>query len=418
MQLTPKSLRLHIGIFGRRNVGKSSLLNAITQQQVSIVSEFAGTTTDPVEKPMELLPLGPVLFIDTAGIDDIGILGNLRVEKTQAVFERVDIGVIVTEADKWGEFEEQILQELLQRQLPIIIVLNKIDAYITNQEIINRFSSSEAKHQNINIIKLSTKKTASLLNFRQALLDSAPENFINSPAIVHDLVGAGNLVLFVIPIDKEAPKGRLILPEVQAIRDILDGDAMCLVVKETAIKQALTELKQPPKLVVTDSSCFYQAALDVPLEIPLTSFSILFSRFKSDLLSQAMDTAAIDKLHNGAKVLISEACSHHPIADDIGRKKIPRLLEKYINGKLNFDVIQGLDFPKNLADYQLVIHCGACMFNRRIMLNRVLQCKNLGVPFTNYGLAIAHSLNILCRALSPFPEALRAYQKALGTPKG
>lgn len=413
MQTTPKSLRLQIGIFGRRNVGKSSLLNAITRQQVSIVSEFAGTTTDPVEKPMELLPLGSVLFIDTAGIDDIGTIGNLRVAKTKMVFDRVDIGVIVTEADTWGDFEEQILQELIQRKIPIIIVLNKTDICTVNQEIINRFSSFEEKQKSINIIKLSTKETVSLLAFRQALLNAAPEDFINSPAIVHDLVGENNLVMFVIPIDKEAPKGRLILPEVQAIRDVLDGNARCLVVRETGIKEALAELKQTPKLVVTDSSCFDIAATATPLNIPLTSFSILFSRFKSDLLSQAADTAAIDYLQPGDKVLISEACTHHPIADDIGRKKIPRLLEKYVEAKLHFDAIQGLDFPPNLTEYKLVIHCGACMFNRRTMLNRILQCKNAGVPFTNYGLAIAHSLNILHRALSPFPQALQAYRNAL-----
>lgn len=413
MQLTPKSLRLHIAIFGRRNVGKSSLLNAITRQQVAIVSEFAGTTTDPVEKAMELLPLGPVLFIDTAGIDDVGVIGDLRIAKTKQVFERTDIGVIVTEADAWSDFEEQILQELTDRKLPIIIVLNKTDICRVNQEIIQRFSTSEAKQKNIHIIKLSTKEPASLLTFRAALLESAPEEFIDSPAIVHDLVGENNLVIFVIPIDKEAPKGRLILPEVQAIRDVLDGNARCLVIRETAIKEALSELKQPPKLIVTDSSCFDRAAADTPLEIPLTSFSILFSRFKSDLLSQAADTALIDRLQANDKVLISEACAHHPIADDIGRKKIPRLLEKYVRKKLLFDAIQGLDFPKNLSEYKLVIHCGACMFNRRIMLNRVLQCKNAGVPFTNYGLAIAHCLNILSRALSPFPEANRLYRMSV-----
>jgi [FeFe] hydrogenase H-cluster maturation GTPase HydF len=404
MQSTPKSLRLHIGILGRRNVGKSSLLNAITRQQVSIVSKFAGTTTDPVEKPMELLPLGPVLFIDTAGIDDVGALGDLRVEKTRKAFDRIDIGIIVTEADTWGDFEEQLLQELLKRKLPVVVVFNKNDICALNQEI-----AAKLKQKNIIVTSLSTKEAASASVFHQALLDSVPEDFINHPAILRDLVDENNLVLFIIPIDKEAPKGRLILPEVQAIRDILDGDAMCMICKETAIKEALAKLERSPQLVVTDSSCFDQAAACVPLDIPLTSFSILFSRFKSDLLSQAVDTVAIDNLKAGDKILISEACSHHPIADDIGRQKIPRLLQQYISSKLNFDVIQGLDFPTNLGDYKLVVHCGACMFNRRIMLNRILQCKNAGVPFTNYGLAIAHCLKILSRALTPFPEVLQAY---------
>jgi len=409
MQATPKSLRLHIGIFGRRNVGKSSLLNAITRQHVSIVSELAGTTTDPVEKPMELLPLGSVLFIDTAGIDDIGALGILRVEKTKKVFDRVDIGVIVTEADTWKDFEQQLLLELKRRNLPIVVVFNKIDICSLDQELVTKL-----KQQGVKVAFLSTRDATSADIFRQVLLDSAPEEFINNPAIVHDLVGKDNLVLFVIPIDKEAPKGRLILPEVQAIRDVLDGEAICMVCKETAIKEALSKLARPPKLVVTDSSCFDQAAASTPLDIPLTSFSILFSRFKSDLLSQAVDTAMIDHLQNGDKVLISEACSHHPIADDIGRKKIPRLLESYINGKLHFDVMQGLDFPANLSDYKLVVHCGACMFNRRVMLNRVLQCRSVGVPFTNYGLIIAHCLNILPRVLSPFPEVLQGYCQAKG----
>jgi [FeFe] hydrogenase H-cluster maturation GTPase HydF len=411
MQNTPKSLRLHIGIFGRRNVGKSSLLNAITRQQVSIVSEFAGTTTDPVEKPMELLPLGPVLFIDTAGIDDIGDVGNLRVAKTKKVFDRTDIGVIVTEADTWGEFEEEIFNTLSARKIPIVIVLNKIDSCKVNEKIVERF-----KNEGISVIKVSVKDKIGVLDFRVALLDSTPESYITTPAIVSDLVGKDNLTLFVIPVDKEAPKGRLILPEVQAIRDILDGDAMCMVVKETHIKQALAELNKPPKLVVTDSSCFDVTAPNVPNDIPLTSFSILFSRFKGDLMSQVIDTASIEKLKPGDKVLIAEACSHHPIADDIGRMKIPRLLNKYVGGELQYAETQGLDFPANLPDYKLVVHCGACMFNRRTMLNRILHCKKTKIPITNYGLIIAHCLGILSRALAPFPEIQALYNELVSNP--
>ena len=398
MQNTPKGFRIHIGIFGRRNVGKSSLLNAITRQQVAIVSEFAGTTTDPVEKPMELLPLGPVLFIDTAGIDDVGALGNLRIKKTQQVFDRTDIGVIVTEANIWGEFEEKIFTKLKKRNLPIVIALNKIDICSPSQKIVSMFNNQD----NIKAITISTKTNTGILDFRQALLDSAPDEFINNPAIVHDLVPQNELAVLVTPIDKEAPKGRLILPEVQTIRDLLDGQAFCVVTQLHQLKQAFESLKKLPKIVVTDSQCFKEVAQIIPKNILLTSFSILYSRFKGDLISQANAAMTIGKLKPGDKILVAEACSHCPIQDDIGREKIPRWLQQHIGGKLDFHTVQGLDFPEDLNTYKLVIHCGACMFNRRIILNRILQCKKAGVPITNYGLAIAYSLGIFDRALEPF----------------
>jgi [FeFe] hydrogenase H-cluster maturation GTPase HydF len=405
MKSTPKGFRLHIGIFGRRNVGKSSLLNAITRQQVSIVSEFAGTTTDPVEKPMELLPLGPVLFIDTAGIDDIGVLGNLRIQKTKQVFERTDLGVIVTEPNIWGEFEEQILQELLARKLSIILVLNKIDLVQPEQSILARFAR---EFPNIPVVKLSLEQSArgsqfnNLTEFRQALINCAPEDFINPPSILGDIIKADDCAVLVTPIDKEAPKGRLILPEVQTIRDLLDNHAYCVVTQQHQLATALSALKQPPKIVITDSQCFQEVAKIVPENIWLTSFSILFARFKGDLQSQAAAAMTIDKLKAGDKVLIAEACSHHPIQDDIGRTKIPRWLEEYVGGKLNFTIMQGMDFPDDLVSYKLVIHCGACMFNRRLILNRILQCKQAGVPCTNYGLVIAYRFGIFARALMPF----------------
>ena len=390
---TPKGFRLLIGIFGRRNVGKSSLLNAITRQQVAIVSEQAGTTTDPVEKPMEILPLGPVLFIDTAGIDDIGALGKLRIKKTQKVFDRTDVGVIVTEADIWGEFEEQILQELQTRKIPIIVVQNKIDICKTHKKI-----------KNIKTVQLSATEKTNILDFREALLNSAPEDFVNNPIILRDIVKPNELAVLVTPIDKEAPKGRLILPEAQTIRDLLDGNAYCIVTQQHQLKTALENSKLKPKIVVTDSQCFKEVAAITPKDIWLTSFSILFSRFKGDLISQSMATKTIDKLKANDRILIAEACSHHPIQDDIGRVKIPRWLQEYVGGELDFHVVQGLDFPEDLASYKLVIHCGACMFNRRIMLNRILQCKKADVPITNYGLVIAYSLGIFERALQPFPE--------------
>jgi len=405
MTSAPKGMRLHIGFFGRRNVGKSSLLNAITRQQVSIVSEVAGTTTDPVEKPMELLPLGPVLFIDTAGIDEEGSLGALRVEKTRKALERTEIAVLVTESDVWGEFEEGLLSDFAAQKTPTVVVFNKTDIAPVNAELVERLL--EAK---LHVVQASAMTGKGLTELREALLDLAPPDFIDSPAIAGDLVGPGEMAILVVPIDKEAPKGRLILPQVQTIRDLLDSDAMCMVVKERELRSALDRLKTPPKLVVTDSQAFLKVAADTPPEVPLTSFSILMARFKGDLAAQVEGTLAVEKLHSGDRVLIAEACTHHPIGEDIGRVKIPRWLTQYTGVKLDFVPMQGRDFPEDLASYKLVIHCGACMWNRRQMLSRILQCQQAGVPITNYGLTIAYSLGIFARALGPFPAAMARYQ--------
>jgi len=434
MNPTPKSLRLHIAFFGRRNVGKSSLLNAITRQQVSIVSPVAGTTTDPVEKPMELLPLGPVLFIDTAGIDDEGELGGLRVQKTRQVLDRTELAVLVAEAGQWGEFEEQLLRELMGRQIPTVVAFNKVDllrgGHAPSPEaggcdalvalLVRRYRdagggeavSGEAPQPRLRMVKTSAARGTGLLDLRQALLDLAPPDFIDSPAIVGDLVGPGELAVLVVPIDKEAPKGRLIQPQVQAIRDLLDTDAFCLVVKERELRRALDRLKTPPKLVVTDSQAFLKVAADCPRDVPLTSFSILMARFKGDLLTQVRGTFAIEQLRRNDRVLIAEACSHHPIGEDIGRVKIPRWLTQYTGEKIHFEHVQGHDFPADLDGYKLVIHCGACMWNRREMLSRILRCQQAGVPITNYGLTIAYSLGIFERALGPFPAALAAFREA------
>ncbi len=400
----PRGMRLHISLFGRRNVGKSSLLNAITRQNVSIVSEYAGTTTDPVEKPMELLPLGPVLFIDTAGIDDTGALGELRAERTRQVFDRTDLGVVVTEPGRWGEFEDGILQNLLDRKVPAIAVVNKIDIDGGSRGGIRPGVSD------VPIVCTSAITGRGILDLRQALLDYAPEHFIENPAILGDLVGPDELAVLVLPIDKEAPKGRLILPQVQSIRDLMDADAMALMVKERELKSALARLKRPPRLVVTDSQAFLKVAADTPRDVPLTSFSILFARFKGDLATQVEGALAIEQLRPGDKILIAEACSHHPIADDIGRVKIPRWLTQYVGGRLEVDHVQGHDFPDDLSPYALVIHCGACTFNRRAMLNRIMRCRQAGIPITNYGLTIAYSLGIFERALEPFPAALDIVQ--------
>ena len=400
----PKSFRLHIGIFGKRNAGKSSILNALTHQDVSIVSEVAGTTTDPVEKPMELLPLGPVLFIDTAGIDDTGDLGDKRVDKTRAVFDRTDLGVIVTNFSEWGEYEIQVMEEFKKREIPFVIAFNKTDKFSENLEL-----TSELENLNIKYVSTSATEGTGILELRQLLLQTAPADFINRPSILADLVGPGEAAILVVPIDKEAPKGRLILPQVQSIRDLLDNDSFCMVVKERELRQALSIMNKPPKLIVTDSQAFLKVAADTPPEVPMTSFSILFARFQGDLPEMVRGAMAIDSLKTGDKILIAEACSHHPIGEDIGTVKIPRWLTQYVGGKLKIDSVRGHDFPQDISEYKLIIHCGACMWNRRAMLSRIIKARQAGVPITNYGLTIAFSLGIFERALKVFPAALEVY---------
>ncbi len=409
MNKTPKGFRLHIGLYGRRNVGKSSLLNAMTRQSVSIVSNVAGTTTDPVEKPMELLPIGPVLFIDTAGIDDVGALGDLRVQKTKQVLDRTDLGVIVVEAGEWGPFEDGILAELTSRQIPAIAVFNKTDLAKPAEATVRLLTE-----QKVPMIHTIASEGEGVGDLRGALIKAAPEEFINAPAIVGDLVRAGDLVMLVVPIDLEAPKGRLILPQVQALRDTLDVDAYCMVVKEREMRDALERLNRPPDLVVTDSQGFLKVAGDTPAGVPMTSFSILYARAKGDLTAFVRGAMAIEKLRPGDRVLIGEACSHHPIGEDIGRVKIPRWLRQYVGGKLEFDSVQGHDFPEDLSPYKLVVHCGGCMWNRREMLSRILRCQQAGVPIANYGMTIAYTLGVFERALEPFPGALEAYRQLSG----
>ena len=402
-QAAPKGLRLHIGLFGRRNVGKSSLLNAMTRQQVSIVSDIAGTTTDPVEKPMELLPIGPVLFIDTAGIDDVGALGAARVRRTRGVINRTDVALLVVGEGAFGAFEEQLLAELVERNTPTIVVLNKVDLSPPDDALTARLAQKQ-----VAVVQTVASIGDGIAALRQALIDSVPDEYINTPTILGDLVPSGGLAVLVVPIDKEAPKGRLILPQVQSIRDLLDNDAYALVVKERELRDGLARLKQKPDLVVTDSQAFLKVHADTPPDVPMTSFSILFARFKGDLVSYARGALAIDELRAGDRVLIAEACTHHPIVDDIGRVKIPRWLTQYVGGKLALTHVQGHDFPDDLDNYKLVIHCGACVHNRRAVLGRIEQCRQVGVPITNYGVAIARCLGILKRALKPFPAALQA----------
>ncbi len=399
MSTTPKGLRLHIGLFGRRNVGKSSLLNALTRQQSSIVSDVAGTTTDPVEKTMELLPIGPVLFIDTAGIDDVGALGELRVEKTRQVFDRTEIAILVVDsAASWGPFEERILSELSSRGIPVIPVFNKCDLGEPAEEILERFRAEK-----IPVVRATASRHLGILELREALIRLVPEEFLEPPPILADLLPPEELALLVIPIDKEAPKGRLILPQVQTIRDLLDGDRYCLVVKENRLADALGRLNRPPAIVVTDSQAFAQVDRIVPKTVPLTSFSILFARQKGNLPLMIEGAKSIAKLTGKSRILIAESCSHHPITEDIGTDKIPRWLRRFLGSEPEIAHVQGHDFPREkLAEWDLVIHCGACMWNRREMLSRIMQCEETGTPITNYGLAIAMMLGILDRATEIF----------------
>ena len=356
---------------------------------------------------MELLPLGPVLFIDTAGIDDAGLLGEKRVAKTISVFDRTDLGIIVSNFNEWGAYESGLMEQFKNLEIPFVTVFNKIDQFPEDISIISELDSI-----NIKYVFTSALHGIGIQELRKLLLDSAPADFIDRPSILADLVGPGEAACLVVPIDKEAPKGRLILPQVQSIRDLLDNDSFCVVVKERELREALSRFNKPPKLIVTDSQAFLKVAADTPSEIPLTSFSILFARFQGDLNEMVRGAMAIDKLKTGDKVLIAEACSHHPIGEDIGTVKIPRWLTQYVGGKLKIDNIRGHDFPENISDYKLIIHCGACMWNRREMLNRVLKTRIAGVPITNYGLTIAYSLGIFERALQPFPGALDIYRES------
>ncbi len=392
-----KSMRLHIGIFGKTNVGKSSFLNRITNQDISIVSDIAGTTTDVVEKSMELLPIGPVTFLDTAGINDFSDLGKDRVEKTLKVLNRTDVAVIICDYNGIDDFEKSLINKFNELKIPFIIVVNKTDIQRANDSTL-----AELNDICSHILITSTKTDDNLTHrFKEVLVKLLPEEFVNSPKIAGDLIPEKSTVILVTPIDKEAPKGRLILPQVQTIRDLLDSNCITIVVKESELQDTLDNLKNPPSLVITDSQAFKTVDAIVSKEIPLTSFSILFARLKGDLSEFEKGAKAIESLKDGDKVLILESCTHHAIEDDIGKVKIPRLLKQKTGKELVIEHYSGHDFPE-ISQYSLIIHCGACMTNRREILSRILLSSQKHVPITNYGITISYCLGILDRALNVF----------------
>ena len=415
MNTTPKSLRLHIGLFGRTNVGKSSFLNLVAGQDVSIVSAVPGTTTDVVEKPMELLPIGPVVFLDTAGVDDRSELAGLRAEKTRRILERADVVVIVLEPGTWGSHEQEIFDQAARRKSPVLLVVNKIDQAAPAAAFLAGLREKTPRVVTCSSVEPSGRE-ACLAVFKQHLIEVCPEEFLAAPPLVGDLLQAGSgmgLAVLVVPIDLQAPRGRLILPQVQTIRDSLDCDAAVAVVKEREYAAFLDRLREPPDLAVCDSQVALKMVADTPREVPCTTFSILFARYKGDLVEMARGAAVLAGLQPGDRVLIAESCSHHAIEDDIGRVKIPRWLRQYAGADLRIDSCAGHDYPADLARYRLVIHCGGCMITRREMLARMQKAREAGVAITNYGVAICVLQGVIERTLSPFPAALDAYRREL-----
>ena len=399
--------RLHIAVLGKMNVGKSSVINAIFGREISIVSDYAGTTTDVNQKAMELVPIGPVSIMDTAGLDDKGELGEKRVEKTMQTLDRADVAIVVFDNNGVKKCDEELFEELKKRKIPILSVVNKIDISHPLQseiETIKKYSDS--------IIELSAKEEKNITSkVKQALINILTDEQINSPSLLKDIIQKNDNIILVIPIDKEAPKGRIILPQVQTIRDILDNNAISTICSVENLKQTIENLKTRPRLVITDSQAFREVDKIVDNAIPLTSFSILFAKLKGDLKTFENGANALDGLNNGDKILICENCSHHPVEDDIGRVKIPNLIKKYTNKNLikkytnkdiAFEHASGHIFPKDIEKYSLIVHCGACMTNRREVLSRIEKANSKGIPISNYGIIIAKCLGILDRTLEPF----------------
>jgi len=394
---TPKANRLHIAIFGKRNAGKSSLINAITGQEIALVSEYAGTTTDPVYKAMELLPIGPVVMIDTAGLDDEGEIGELRVKKTKEVMDKTDLALLVFTPDTSKlSLEQEWYSELKERNIPVIGVVNRIDEGDVNLEALK-------PDFHIPFIKVSAKDKTNIGKLKEAIQTNAPMDF-ERPTIVGDIIKPKDLVVLVAPQDIQAPKGRLILPQVQIIRDVLDNDGLALTVKDSELEDILKALNRKPDLVITDSQIFHKVSKIITEDVPLTSFSILMARYKGELSSFSKGAKAISDLKPGDKVLIAEACTHHALQGDIGREKMPNWLEEKAGGKLDITINAGVDFPEDLSEYKLIVHCGSCMFNRKQLMTRVIRAMEQNIPITNYGTAIAYMNGILDRTINMFEE--------------
>lgn len=391
---TPSANRVHIGFFGRRNAGKSSVVNAVTGQELAVVSDIKGTTTDPVYKAMELLPMGPVMIIDTPGFDDTGALGELRVKKTKQVLNKTDVAVLVADATEGlHDCDRDLLRLFKEKEIPYLIVWNKSDLLSAHvKPDAHSLSISALQKAGIEALK---EKIAKLVVVSDSKLQ-----------IVGDLIHPSDFVVLVVPIDKAAPKGRLILPQQQTIRDILEANATAVVVKEFQLRETLRSLGKQPSLVITDSQVFAKAAADTPPDIPLTSFSILMARYKGFLETAVRGAAAIDKLKDGDRVLIAEGCTHHRQCDDIGSVKLPRWLKNYTGKQLNISLVSGTEFPENPGDYALIIHCGGCMLNEREVRWRMKCAQDENVPITNYGIAIAYMQGILKRSLAVFPHLL------------
>ena len=387
--------RVHIGFFGLRNAGKASVVNAVTGQSLSLVSDIKGTTTDPVKKAMELLPLGPVVIIDTPGVDDEGTLGEMRVKRAKQILNQTDIAVLVVDGEKGLQTADEELISLFDgKAIPYIIAYNKSD-------LLNSVPEADE-----NAIYVSAENGTNIYELKEMIARKA-KTCESEKKLVADLISANDLVVLVVPIDSAAPKGRLILPQQQVIRDVLESGACAVVCRETELKDTLAALGRKPRLVITDSQAFGKVSADTPADIPLTSFSILFVRYKSDLTAAVRGAAQLDKLKDGDRVLISEGCTHHRQCEDIGTVKMPAWVRGYTGKNIEFDFTSGTEFPEDLSRYSLVIHCGACMLNPREMQSRARHAKDCGVPMTNYGVAIAQMHSILRRSIELFPEALK-----------
>lgn len=408
MNSTAKGDRPHIAVFGRRNVGKSSLINKLTNQKLALVSSTPGTTTDPVYKAMELLPIGPVMMIDTAGIDDQGELGEMRIEKTKEIMRKTDLAVLVISAVMGaGDFEKDLIEEFKARDIPFVTVLNKSDliAEKVEAELDNFLAENK-----LDYIEASAEKELKIEAIREEISNKMPADH-SLDTIMGDLIEPGDVVVLVTPIDSAAPKGRLILPQVQTIRDIIDHDGTAVVTKKEEVFSEIEKLKEKPKLVVTDSQAFETVSKSLPEDILLTGFSVLFARFKGDLESFVRGAKAMEELKAGSKVLVAEACTHRRQKDDIGTVKIPNWVHTKISPEIEFDTVAGREFPSNLKEYDLILHCGSCMLNRKEVLSRLSEAEEAGVPVINYGMGIAWLHGILDRALKPFPEALELWQQ-------